>query len=188
MPFTYLGLPLGTSRPTIQDLMPLVSKIERNLSSTLSLMSYAGKLTWLNTSVTSLLIYAMCTLKFPPKLIETLDRIRRRCLWVKKTDQGEKCNSLAAWDMVYKPKNKGGLGVINLKIQNEALLMKFLHKFYNKLDIPWVQLIWDTYYHQKIPHAMDPVGSFWWRDVLKLTPTFRGISRINIVCGTTALL
>ena len=125
MPFTYLGLPLGTSRPSLNDFMPLVSKVERNLSSTLSLMSYAGKLTLLNTTITSLLSYAMCTLKFSLKLIEILDKIRRRCLWVKKTDQGEKSNSLAAWDMVCKPKNKGGLGVINLKIQNEALLLKF---------------------------------------------------------------
>lgn len=28
MPFTYLGLPLGTTRPTIQDLMPLVCQTE----------------------------------------------------------------------------------------------------------------------------------------------------------------
>jgi len=138
MPFTYLGLPLGTSHPIIQDFMPLVSSVEWNISSTLSLMSYAGKLTLLNTTVTSLLIYAMCTVKFPPKLLEMLDKIRRRCLWIKKTYQGDKCNSLAAWEMVCKPKNKGGLGVINLMIQNEALLMKFLHKFYNKMDIPSV--------------------------------------------------
>jgi hypothetical protein len=37
---------------------------------------------------------------------------------------------LAAWYMVCKPKKHDGLGVINLKIQNEALLMKFLRKFY----------------------------------------------------------
>ena len=150
-------------------------------------MSYAGKLTLLNTAVTSLLIYAMCTLKFSPKLIEILDKIRRRCLWIKKTDQGEKSNSLAAWDLVCKPKDKGGLGVINLKIQNEALLSKFLHKFYNKLDIPWVQLTWDTYYVQRTPHVVELVGSFWWRDILKLTPTFRGISKVQVVCGSTAL-
>ena len=96
MPFTYLGLPLGTSRPTIHDFTPLVSTVERSLSSTLSLMSHAGKLTLLNSTVTSLLIYAMCTLHFPPKLIELLDKIRRRCLWIKKTEQGDKCNSLAA--------------------------------------------------------------------------------------------
>lgn len=29
MPFTYLGLPMGTSRPTIYDLMPMVDRIER---------------------------------------------------------------------------------------------------------------------------------------------------------------
>ena len=55
------------------------------------------------------------------------------------------------------------------------------------MDVPWVTLTWDTYYNDKIPHASDPVGSFWWRDILKLTPTFRGISRVNIVCDTTAL-
>ena len=93
-------------------------------------MSYAGKLTLLNTTVTSLLIYAMCTLKFPPKLIEILDKIRRRCLLVKNTNQGKKSNSLASWDMVFKPKKKGGLGVINLKNQNKALLLKFLHTTY----------------------------------------------------------
>jgi hypothetical protein len=43
-------------------------------------------------------------------------------------------------------KNKGGLGVLNMKIQNQGLLLKFLDKFYNKKDIPWVKLIWSTYY------------------------------------------
>jgi hypothetical protein len=67
-----------------------------------------------------------------------------------KIEDGEKCNSLAAWDMVCKPKNKGGLGVLNLKIQNHGLLLKYLHKFYNKADTPWVHLIWNTYYREHI--------------------------------------
>ena len=141
MPFTYLGLPLGTTKPTIQEFMPLVCKMERRLTATIAMMSYGGRLSWLNASVTSLLVFAMCTLKFPPKLIEILDKIRRRCLWKKKTDQGDKCNSLAAWELVCKPKSKGGLGVINIQIHNDALLLKFLHKFYNKLDVPWVTML-----------------------------------------------
>ena len=32
MLFTYLGLPMGTSRPTIYDLLPLVDRIEHHLS------------------------------------------------------------------------------------------------------------------------------------------------------------
>ncbi|XP_073360031.1 uncharacterized protein [Aegilops tauschii subsp. strangulata] len=188
MSFTYLGLPLGTTKPTILDLMPLVCSAERRLTSTITVMSYGGKLSWLNAIVTSLLIYAMCMLKFSPKLIEMLDKIRRRCLWTKKTEQGDKCNSLAAWDMVCKPKKHGGLGVINIQLQNDALLMKFLHTFHNKLDVPWVHLIWDTYYADKVPHATNHVGSFWWRDILKLTPVFRGITQVRVVSGTTALV
>jgi len=44
-------------------------------------------------------------------------------------------------------KKEGGLGVLNLRTQNEALLMKHLHKFFNRKDIPWVQLIWEKYYN-----------------------------------------
>lgn len=29
----------------------------------------------------------------------------------------------------------GGLGALNLRTQNEALLMKFLHKFFNRDDL-----------------------------------------------------
>ena len=55
------------------------------------------------------------------------------------------------------------------------------------MGIPWVQLTWDLHYTENIPHASDLVGSFWWCDILKLSPKFRGVSCINIVCGTTAL-
>src|SRR5438105_4736802 len=79
------------------------------------------------------------------------------------------------------------LGVLNLKLQNEALLLKFLHKFYNKHDTPWVTLLWKSYYQEKVPHAMDPCGSFWWRDVCKLMPIFRGISKCKVGNGSTAL-
>jgi hypothetical protein len=34
LPFTYLGLPLGVSKPSVQDCLPLTHRIERRLSST----------------------------------------------------------------------------------------------------------------------------------------------------------
>jgi hypothetical protein len=89
--------------------------------------------------------------------------------------------------MVCKPKDKGGLGILNPKIQNEGLLLKYLHKFYNKMDIPWVHLLWNTYYTGKVPHNMAPCGSHWWRTVFNLSPTFRGISMSNINDGRSTL-
>jgi retron-type reverse transcriptase len=49
MPFTYLGLPLGTTKPSVQDLMPLVDRIERRVSATFMLMYYSGKVSLINS-------------------------------------------------------------------------------------------------------------------------------------------
>jgi hypothetical protein len=155
MPFTYLGLPLGTTKPTVQDLLPLVDRIERRVSATFMLMSYSGKVSLINSLLTSIATFTMCSIQLNPKILEHIEKIRRHCLWVKKNEEGEeRCYSLAAWDMVCKPKDRGGLGILNLKLQNEALLLKYLHKFYNKADIPWVYILWNSYHNEKIPHAV----------------------------------
>lgn len=62
--------------------------------------------------------------------------------------------TLAAWDLVCKPKNKGGLGILNLEVQNIALLIKHLDRFFNCKDLPWVKLIRNKYYadSDKPPH------------------------------------
>jgi hypothetical protein len=78
-----------------------------------------------------------------------------------KLDSNAKSKSLVAWKTCTIPKKKGGLGIINLRTQNKTLLLKHLDKFYNKKDIPWVKLIWNTYYaNGEIPHATKDKGSF----------------------------
>ena len=187
LPFTYLGLPMGTTRPSVLDLMPLVHSVERKTSTALSLMSSGAKLTLVNSVITSMLIYAMCTIKLHPKVVEHLDKLRRYCLWAKNSDDGIKANSLAAWELVCRPKRCGGLGVIDIKIQNAALLLKYLFKFYNREDVPWVQLVWEAYYPNKVPHATELMGSFWWKDVMQLSGTFRGVARVIPGDGCSSL-
>jgi len=81
----------------------------------------------------------------------------------------------AAWPMYCRAKEEGGLGVLNIKTQNVALLIKHLHKFFNRDDLPWVSLIWEQYYGSgKLP-GNSKKGSFWWRDVLKLLDKFKGM-------------
>jgi hypothetical protein len=48
-----------------------------------------------------------------------------------------------AWEMVCLPKKEGVPGVLNLRTQNEALLLKNLHKFFNRFGIHRVHLIWE---------------------------------------------
>ena len=35
--------------------------------------------------------------------------------------------------------------MLDMFVRNKALLMKNLHKFYNRANIPWVYLIWESY-------------------------------------------
>jgi hypothetical protein len=84
-------------------------------------------------------------------------------------------------------KNPGGLGVINLELQNKTLLMKCLHKFFNRVNIQWVNIIWVTHYSNSLP-SVKPVGSFWWKDILKIQDVFKEIARVEIGNGKTTLL
>ena len=70
---------------------------------------------------------------------------------------------MIAWDLVSKLKSQGGLGVLDLVNQNKALLLKNLHKFFNKENLPWENLLWETYYTEtpptgkpKVPSSGDP--------------------------------
>lgn len=77
--------------------------------------------------------------------------------------------------------------MLNLRTQNEALLLKYLHKFLNKEDLPWVNLVWKKYYQNvRLPAAAN-IGSFWWRDILKLIDKYKGMAFVNIQDGRTCL-
>ena len=122
----------------------------------------------------------MCSLKIPIAVLDFIDRARKHCLW-RGSDVNAKIKSLVAWPKVAKPKDKGGLGVIDLRTQNEALLLNHLDKLYNKKDIPWVNMIWNSCYSQgQIPHATGDRGSFWWRDLLHLSDKFRGVASCSV--------
>jgi hypothetical protein len=188
LPFAYLGLPLGTTRPSLADLMPIVSRLDKRLSCISSLMSYTGRLTLLNSVINSLPMYAMCSLKIPITIFIHFEKSGRQFLWADKEDKIHgKC--LASWEMICRPKGQGGLGVLDLRIQNKALLIKNLHKFYNQKDIPWVKLLWQAYYNNgQLPHLGNTKGSFWWKDCLSLMQDYRDITSISISNGKTCSL
>ena len=135
--------------------------------------------------LTSLPMHYLCSLKIPKTIVKSFDRARRHCLWAKADGVGTP-HSLAAWNLVCRPKKKGGLGVMNLELQNKALLIKHLYKFFCHHDTPWVKLVWSLY-EPGPPHAQTPRGSFWWRDIFKLIHTFRSITTSTVGNGESTL-
>jgi hypothetical protein len=98
-----------------------------------------------NTVISSLPTFYMSSIKLPPTIIKQIDKYRKHTLW-KGFDLNAKKATWVAWTLATRPKKEGGLGILNLQTQNDALLMKNLHKFFNKQDLPMVNLIWDNYY------------------------------------------
>lgn len=89
--------------------------------------------------------------------------------------------------MVCLLKQEGGLGVLNLTTHNESLLLKFIHKFFTRADIPWVYLVWENYYSNgKLP-GQQRKGFFWWRYTVKLLDKFKGIAKATTQNGATIL-
>ena len=130
-------------------------------------------------------ILFLCSLALPAGILKQLERIQRQCLWRKHRD--EPAPSLAAWELICRPKNKGGLGILNLGVQNVALLLKHASNFLNKREIPWVSLVWDSYYFERMPQGTNDCGSFSWRDICKVMQHFRDCSWVQIKEGDTAL-
>lgn len=182
LPFTYLGLPLGTTKPKMEDFAPLLDRAERKLTACSTLLSYAGRLEYVNTVISPTVTYAMCTFKLHKGIIKDIDRIRKQCLWRGNSDR-KRGGNLVAWPLVQRPKKHGGLGVKNLLVHNDALLLKQLHKFYSKLDIPWVQQLWFKYYEGRVPHAQKEVGSFWWKEIFRLYPLYNDITSCRLGNG-----
>ena len=77
--FTYLGLPMGLTKLQVQAYAPLIYRIER-FSASAKFLSYAGPLQLVNSILSSLPTYYMCTLKLPVAVIEAIYKYRKNCL------------------------------------------------------------------------------------------------------------
>jgi hypothetical protein len=136
-----------------------------------------------NDVLSALPTYTMCTYLLSKTMIKQIDKYRKHCLWRGSDIHSKK----AAWKLVCNSKDNGGLGVHDLYVQNESLLLKHLHKFFNKCDIPWVHLVWNAHYGSDTIPTNNRKGSFWWRDICKLLESFKGMASVTIGDGSTCL-
>ena len=97
-----------------------------------------GRAILVNSVLDSQLIYAMSSLLLPQGTLDALDRRRRAFLW-----SGEEhvsgAQSLVSWELACQPKERGGLGIKDLAMQNKCLLLKLLHRLHNPGDSAWVR-------------------------------------------------
>ena len=158
----------------------MMTRIENRLSVVSKFLSYHGRLTLVNSVFSALPTFYMCSLKIPPQVIKKIYIFKKHCLW-SKGDINRRGSCLVAWEIACKPKTQGGLGIIDTKSQNEALLMKFLDIFFNSA-MPWVTFTWTKFYSntQTPPQAKSPVGSFGGRKYLKSLTNIRSLLSVHL--------
>jgi hypothetical protein len=145
---------MGTTHSSLEDFLPIINKIERRMVCLNQLLGYHGRLLLVNSVLSALPTFYLCSQKIPIKVLEQVDKYRKHCLW-DKGDVNRKGDCLVAWKKATRPRDQGGLGILYFRAQNNALLCKFLHKFYNKASFPWVQLTWNALYSRVTPLTIE---------------------------------
>ena len=81
MPFTYLGLPMGLTKPKVIDFLPLMKRCEKRLAATSMFLSQAGRLELVNSVLTSQTSFVMSTFYLHKTVVKQLDGYRKHCFW-----------------------------------------------------------------------------------------------------------
>lgn len=75
----------------------------------------------------------------PIGVANSMEKLFKRFLWG--DQEGKRKVHLVAWSEVTKPKHKGGLGFIPIRVKNEALLCKWGWRFGLEKNALWVRLL-----------------------------------------------
>ena len=86
-------------------------------------MSYGGRLILINSVLTSMPMFLLSFFEVPVGVRKRLDFYRSRFFW--QSDDLKRKYRLAKWDIICRPKDRGGLGIENLEVKNRCLLSKW---------------------------------------------------------------
>ncbi|GKV27402.1 hypothetical protein SLEP1_g36575 [Rubroshorea leprosula] len=172
LPFKYLGIPIGGNHRRLTFWRPLIQGFKNRLASWKGkLLSLGGRITLVNSVLSSLLVFFMSFFFVPKGVINELEKIRRDFLWGKKEGGGG--ISWVKWDSVCKPKEEGGLGVRDLRTFNIVLLGKWWGRMAGKERGLWKRVL-NTKYGVEEGRWLEWVrgeikgGSYWWRDLCRI--------------------
>ncbi|GKV29684.1 hypothetical protein SLEP1_g38589 [Rubroshorea leprosula] len=169
LPFKYLGIPIGGNHRRKAMWQPMVESVRKKLASWKGrYLSMGGRITLINSVLSSLPVFLMSVYVIPKGIIQSIDKLRKSFLWGGKGEE-RKINWIS-WDRVCKKKEEGGLGVRDLRKFNLALMGKWWGRLAENREGMWKKIIIEKYgkgggHWQDWIAETRGIGSSWWRDV-----------------------
>lgn len=144
--------------------------------------SIGGRHTLLTSVLSQLSLYHMSMWLMSKTFVEKLDKHRRKFFW-----QGcckKKRYYLVKWNRVCRSKDKGGLGVKDLRKQNISLLVKWWWKLETQNGI-WQDLVKARYFSNKTVANVEPRfnDSPCWKALLKVKELYMVGRKIKLESG-----
>ncbi|GJT91737.1 hypothetical protein Tco_1080582 [Tanacetum coccineum] len=125
LPVKYLGVPLISSRLIYRDCKELIDKVRSRIQDwkNKSLLA-AGRLQLIRSVIGSMHVYWASVFILPSRILLDIEQLMRGFLWC----QGDlrKGKAKVAWEVVYLPRNEGGLGIRRLDVFNKALMVSHI--------------------------------------------------------------
>jgi hypothetical protein len=134
---------MSPSRLSNREWRTVEERFQKKLSSWKGkLLSSGGRLVLVNSVLSSLPMFMLSFFGIPKGVLKKLDYYRSRFFW--QGDEHKKKYRLAKWSILHKPKSVGGMGIVDLDMQNKCLLSKWILKLINE-DGLWQQMLKKKY-------------------------------------------
>ncbi|KAJ1702306.1 hypothetical protein LUZ63_002085 [Rhynchospora breviuscula] len=181
LPIIYLGLPLTCKRPDRLCFQMLIDKVNAKLAGwKSSLLSRAGRIVLTSSVLSSTPIFFMSVFQLPVWVVNAIDKTRRNFIWKGRSGKGL---PLLAWSRVCLPKALGGFGIIDLRLQNISLLLRWIWRLYSHPSSMWSTIAAQLFSKRDVnipPLGWNNNGSFFWKQILSLRHYFQ-ISTMTVL-------
>lgn len=158
IPIDYLGMPLGGSPKSESFWNPIIECIDRKLHSWQhSYISKGGRLTLIQVVLSNLPTYYLSLFRAPVAVCKSIERKWRNFLWEGTDDKGG--SHLVRWDIITCLKNKGGLGIDRVLSTNDALISKWIWRYFTEPNHLWRLLI-ENKYSSTLPSSIPTKCNF----------------------------
>jgi hypothetical protein len=144
LPTKYLGIPLMDRVYKMETWEGVINKLQERVKNwTYRSLNLVGRLVLTKSVLQAIPTYMMSVFPTPKGILQKIRTIQRDFLW--RGVETKKKWALVAWEKVCKPKCKGGLGLQDPQVTNEAYGVKLWWRWVKETSTPW-ETLWKAKY------------------------------------------